>query len=154
MVRFSSPGCGLQVGGGVQGPCLRVQGPGSRVQGFEGSRVKVFRVQGSGVKAQGFRARQSGFRDRSLRSTVYIREFRAQNQMTGTQEMLEETAFHKRSGMDWYAYRTQSFSDVVLQKSIPTPIRQLTRYISNGQGQVDGFVRESTFADRLYEHFV
>ena len=133
-----------------------LKGSGSRVQGpgFEGSRVKVYRVHDSGVKAQGFRARQSGFRDHSLRPTVYIREFRAQIQMIGTQEMLEETAFHKRSGMDWYAYRIQSFSEVVLQKSIPTQNCQLTRYVSNGQGQVDGFVRESTFAERRYEHFV
>jgi hypothetical protein len=74
--------------------------------------------------------------------------------MIGTQEMLEETAFHKKSGMDWYAYHVQSFFEVVLQKSIPTQNCQLTRYVSNGQGQVDGFVRESTFAERRYEHFV
>ena len=38
----------------------------------------------------------------------------------------------------------KSFSKVVLQKSIPTQIRQHTLHISNSKGQVDGFVGEFT----------
>ena len=43
---------------------------------------------------------------------------------------------------------------VVLQKSIPAQIRQLILYISNNEGQVDGFVRELSFAKRRYKHFL
>ena len=41
-------------------------------------------------------------------------------------------------------YRTQSVYEVVLQKSIPTQIRQLIFYIRNSEGYVDGFVGELT----------
>ena len=40
-------------------------------------------------------------------------------------------------------------SQVVLQNSIPTQIRQLIIYISNSKGSVDGFVGELTSAERL-----
>ena len=40
---------------------------------------------------------------------------------------------------------------VVLQKSIPTQIRQLVLYISNNEGQVDGYVRGLTFVKRRYK---
>ena len=46
------------------------------------------------------------------------------------------------------------FFKVVLQKSIPTQIRQHIPYISNSQAYVDGFVGESTSAKRLHKHFV
>ena len=42
----------------------------------------------------------------------------------------------------------------VQQKSIPAQIRQLILYMSNKKGQVDGFVRASTFAKQLYKHFL
>ena len=44
------------------------------------------------------------------------------------------------------SYLTQSVYKVVLQKSIPTEIRQLDLYISNDNEHIDGFVRELTFA--------
>jgi len=43
---------------------------------------------------------------------------------------------------------------VVSQKSIPAQIRQLILYISYDKDLVDGFVQESTFVKRLYEHFL
>ena len=42
----------------------------------------------------------------------------------------------------------------VLQKSIPTQIRQLVLYISSNAGSVDGFVGGVTYAKRLQKHFV
>ena len=42
-------------------------------------------------------------------------------------------------------YLTQSVFEVVSQKSVPTPIRQLILYISNSKGQVDGFVGKVDF---------
>ena len=42
--------------------------------------------------------------------------------------------------------------NVVLQKSIPAQIRQLIFHISDDKGQVDGFVRELTFAKQLYKY--
>ena len=51
-------------------------------------------------------------------------------------------------------HTAESVYDVVLQKSIPTQIRQLILYISNSQGSVDGFVRELTSAERLSKTFV
>ena len=53
-----------------------------------------------------------------------------------------------------YSYLTKSLSQVVLQKSIPTQIRQLLLYISNDEGLIDGFVRELTFAKRRCKHFL
>ena len=46
-------------------------------------------------------------------------------------------------------YLTQSFLKSVLQKSIPTKIRELIPYISKSKGYVDGFVGELTSAKRL-----
>jgi len=43
---------------------------------------------------------------------------------------------------------------VVLQKSNPAQILQLILDISNNKGQVDGFVRELTFAKRLHKHLL
>ena len=43
------------------------------------------------------------------------------------------------------AYLTQSVFKVVLQKSIPTRIRQLVIYISSCKGKVDDFVEELTY---------
>ena len=51
-------------------------------------------------------------------------------------------------------YLTESVYKVVLQKSIPPPIRQLILHISNNEGQIDRFVRELTFAKRHYKHFL
>ena len=51
-------------------------------------------------------------------------------------------------------YLTVSVYKVVWDKSIPAQIRQLVRNISNKRGQVDGFVREWTFAKRHCEHFL
>jgi len=56
--------------------------------------------------------------------------------------------------MEKAAYLTESVYKVVSQKSIPTQIRQLIFYISNSKEYVDGFVRELTFAKRLYKHFL
>ena len=42
---------------------------------------------------------------------------------------------------------------VVLQKSIPSQIRQLTLYSSNNKGQFDRFVRELTSAKPLQKTF-
>ena len=44
------------------------------------------------------------------------------------------------------------FTQSLLQMSIPAQIRQLILLISNNKGQVDGFVRELTFTNRLYKH--
>ena len=52
------------------------------------------------------------------------------------------------------AYLTQSIFKDVLQKSSPAQIRQLILYNSNIEGSVDEFVRELTFAKRLYGHFL
>ena len=46
-------------------------------------------------------------------------------------------------------YITQLFFKVVLQKSIPTQIRQLILYITYSKGCLDGFVGESTSAKRF-----
>ena len=46
-------------------------------------------------------------------------------------------------------YLTQSVLNVVLHKSITTQIRQLTLYISNSIGSVDGFLWELTYAKRV-----
>ena len=43
-------------------------------------------------------------------------------------------------------YLTESFYEVVVQKSVPAPIRQRVHYVRHHEGQVDGFVRELTFA--------
>ena len=48
-------------------------------------------------------------------------------------------------------YLTESVYEVVLEKSIPTQIRQLVLYIRNDKGYVDGFVWELPFAKRLLE---
>ena len=57
-------------------------------------------------------------------------------------------------GVWFIAYRTESVYKVVLQKSIPTQIRQLILYVSNNEGYVDEFVRELAFAERLSGHFL
>jgi len=44
--------------------------------------------------------------------------------------------------------------NVVLQKSIPAQIRQLTLYISNKEGQVDGEMLELSLSKQLYKHFL
>ena len=49
---------------------------------------------------------------------------------------------------------TQSVSNAVLQKSIPTKKRQLILYISKSKGSVDGCVGELTSARRVLEIFV
>ena len=48
-----------------------------------------------------------------------------------------------------HTYLPPSVSNVVLQESIPTRIRQLILYIGNSQDYVDGFVWELTPAQRL-----
>jgi hypothetical protein len=57
---------------------------------------------------------------------------------------------------DTGTYRSESVYEVVLQKSVPTKIRQtnLNLYVSDDKGYVDGFVRELTFAKRLNQHFL
>jgi hypothetical protein len=50
------------------------------------------------------------------------------------------------------AYLAESVDKVILQNSIPAQIHQLE--ISNNTGQVDGFVRDLTFAKRHYKHFL
>ena len=55
-------------------------------------------------------------------------------------------------GLFGQVYLTESVYNVVLRKSIPAQIRQLILCMRNNQGQDDGFVRELTFAKRLYEH--
>ena len=52
------------------------------------------------------------------------------------------------------SYLTESVYLVVLQKSIPAQIPQLVLHVSDNKGYVDGFVRESTFAKRPYNHFL
>jgi len=44
--------------------------------------------------------------------------------------------------------------EVVVQKSIPTQIRQLVLYIRNSKGYVDRFWGELTSSKRLLKHFV
>ena len=46
----------------------------------------------------------------------------------------------------YHSYLTHNVFKVVLQKSIPTQIRQLFIHIINSKGYVDGFVGELTFA--------
>ena len=43
---------------------------------------------------------------------------------------------------------------VFLQKSIPAQIRQLILYASHNKGQVDKFVPELTFPERLHGHIL
>ena len=57
-------------------------------------------------------------------------------------------------GASLQTYLTESAHKVVLQKSIPAQIRQLILYIYDDEGQVDGFVREPTFAKQLYKFFL
>ena len=45
--------------------------------------------------------------------------------------------------------RTEDVFKVILQKSIPTQIRQLILYICNSEGKVDGLVGELTSAQQL-----
>ena len=52
------------------------------------------------------------------------------------------------------AHLTQSFVEDVLQKSIPTQIRQLVLLISNSKVQGDGLVEELTSAERPEQHLV
>jgi len=54
----------------------------------------------------------------------------------------------KTEEMQARPYLTQIGFKVVLQKSIPTQIRQLILYISNGKGQVGGFVQTHVDQDR------
>ena len=49
---------------------------------------------------------------------------------------------------------TQTVFEDVLQRLIPTQIRQLILYIRNSKGYFDGFVRELTSAKHLYKHFL
>ena len=59
------------------------------------------------------------------------------------------------TSIDWLrTYLTESVYEVVLQTSIPAQIRQFILYISNNQGLIDEFVRESPFAERLSKHFM
>ena len=51
-------------------------------------------------------------------------------------------------------YLTESVYKVVLQMSISAHIRQLILHMSNNKEYVDEFVRESTFAKRVYKHFL
>ena len=52
------------------------------------------------------------------------------------------------------SYLTQRVIKVVWQMSIPTQIRQLILYISNGKGYVDGFVGVLTSVKLLQRHCV
>jgi hypothetical protein len=52
------------------------------------------------------------------------------------------------------SYLTEILCKVGLQKSIPAQTRQRILHIDNTRGQVDGSVREMTFANRLYKHFL
>ena len=55
----------------------------------------------------------------------------------------------------WHkVYLTESVHNVVLQKSIPTRIRQLILYYYLCKESVDLLVRELTLAKRRYEHFL
>ena len=80
----------------------------------------------------------------------------------------DEYALRRQKRLDWLNPKTlcgrrqqhpqpsdliQSVFKVVLQKSIPTQIRQRVLYISNSKGYVDGFVEELPSAKRLYKHF-
>ena len=47
---------------------------------------------------------------------------------------------------------TQSDYKLILQKSVPAQIRQRVIDIDNNKGEVGGFVRELTFAERPYKH--
>jgi hypothetical protein len=49
-------------------------------------------------------------------------------------------------------YLTESVDKVVLKMSIPAQIRQLACYYYQYKEHVDGFKRESTFAEQLYKH--
>ena len=51
-------------------------------------------------------------------------------------------------------YPPKSVEQVFSQKSFPLQIRKLILYISNDKEQVDGFVRELTLAQRVYENFL
>ena len=51
-------------------------------------------------------------------------------------------------------YLTESVHTVVLQKSTPAQIHQLILYVNTYKGYSDGFVRELTFAKRLYRHYL
>ena len=61
-----------------------------------------------------------------------------------------QIAYRKVNG----SYLIESIHKVVLQKSIPAQIRRLSLYIGNNEEEVDGFVRELTFAVRLDTHFL
>ena len=49
---------------------------------------------------------------------------------------------------------TQNSYLVLLQKSVPAQMCQLFLDVRNNKRQVDGFVRELTFAKRFYQHFL
>jgi hypothetical protein len=51
-------------------------------------------------------------------------------------------------------YLTHNVFTAVFKKSIPAKIRQFILYISKYESQVDGFVRELTFAKRIYTRFM
>ena len=53
-----------------------------------------------------------------------------------------------------HPYLTESVYTVVLQNSIPAQILQLILYMSNSEGEVNGFVRELIFANQLCKHFL
>ena len=64
-------------------------------------------------------------------------------------ESLEFGAVCCRSAPALRSYLTGSVSQVVLQKSILSQIRQLILHISDDEGLVDGFEWKLTFAKRL-----
>ena len=51
-------------------------------------------------------------------------------------------------------YLTESVHKVLLQESISARICQLIRYVSDNEEYADGFVRELTFAKRLFKNFM
>ena len=54
----------------------------------------------------------------------------------------------------YHFYLSKSVFKIILQKSIPPQIRQLNLDDYVYKEQVDGFVRELTFAKRLEKHFL
>ena len=53
-----------------------------------------------------------------------------------------------------HTYLTESVLKVVFQTSIPPQIHQLILHYQYYRELVDEFVRDLTFAERLYKHFL
>ena len=68
--------------------------------------------------------------------------------MTSTRSASQASSSRRSRGQ---VYPFESVCKVSLQKSIPAQICQLILYVIDDTRQVDGFVRELTFAKRLYD---